>query len=169
MKLNIVVVISAFVTLTTAFTPSTQYGHAIVSSTCSSLYMFGGAGAGVPSEDDPAAMQRMEQEAKALGMAPDEYKIGMSARMRLTAELDSARCKGGDATKIMVERDGNNPPKYLEIIITEEGKKIGPDGVSKELVSALKKASDESRNVRTAAQKNMMAWIADEMKRMGSM
>lgn len=129
--------------------------------------MFGGAGAGAPAEDNAEAKEQMEAAAKAMGMSVDEYMLGMRARERLTAELDKARVFGGDTSKISVERDGNNPPKFLEIKITEDGKAMGKEEVSKALCAALKKASDDSRKTRQEAQKGMMAFINDEMKKMG--
>lgn len=129
--------------------------------------MFGGAGEGVPSEDNPEELEAMKQAAASMGMSLEEYKLGISARMRLTKQLDAARVSGGSKDKIAVERDGNNPPKFLEITVSEAGKALGKDGVSKELVTALKTASDESRSVRSGAQKDMMIWIQDEMKKLG--
>lgn len=129
--------------------------------------MFSGAGEGVPNEDDPEEMAKMEAAAKQMGMSVGEYKLGVAARMRLVKQLDDARVSGGDKSKVYVERDGNNPPKVMEITITEEGKALGKDVVSAELVSALKAAADNSRNTRSSAQKEMMAWIGEEMKKVG--
>jgi len=130
-------------------------------------FMFGGAGEGVPSEDDPEALKQMEQAAKAMGMSVDEYKLGMKARTRLAKQLDDARVSGGDTDKVAIERDANNPPKHLEITITDAGKALGQEKVSSELVAALKSASEEARKIRMDAQKGMMQFIADEMKSMG--
>lgn len=129
--------------------------------------MFGGAGEGVPAEDDPEEQKKMEAAAKSMGMSVDEYKLGVAARIRLTNELNGARLVGGNKDKVAVERDGNNPPKHLEIVITDAGKALGKDGVSKELVSALKAASEASKKARTDAQKDMMQFISEEMKKMG--
>jgi DNA-binding protein YbaB len=128
--------------------------------------MFGGAGAGVPSEDSPDETKQMEAAAKSMGMSVGEYKLGVTARVRLMESLDGIRVNGGSSGTVSVDRDGNNPPKFLEIAITEAGKALGKDGLSKELVSALKTASDKSRESRTEEQKNMMAFIGDEIKRL---
>jgi len=129
------------------------------------LQMFGGAGEGVPGDDDPEELAKMEQAAKAMGMSVEEYKLGITARVRLSKALDEARVTGGDASRgVQVERDGNNPPKFLDIKITDAGKALGKEKLSSELVAALKTASDESRKARAGAQKDMMAFISEEMK-----
>jgi hypothetical protein len=128
--------------------------------------MFGGAGAGLPSEDNPEEMKKMEEAAKQMGMSVAEYKLGISARLRLVEQLNSARVKGGKDATVSVERDGNNPPKHLEITITEAGKALGKDALSAELIKALKAASDASRVTRTEAQRGMMTYIGDEMKKL---
>ena len=134
--------------------------------TTSQLYMFGGGGAAAPKEDDPEEMAKMEEAAKAMGMSVKEYQLGVSARMKLTEELNAARVTGGNSDKVSVIRDGNNPPKLLEINVTEAGKALGKEALSKELCAALKSASDASRVSRTEAQKKMMAFIGEEMKKL---
>jgi len=147
-----------------ATTSTQQYQH---QSSLRPLSMFGGAGEGVPKDDDEEEVKKMEQAAKAMGMSVDEYKLGMIARTRLSKALDDARVTGGNADTVLVERDGNNPPKYLEIKITDAGKALGKEAVSKELCAALKSSADESRKSRAAAQKDMMAYIGEEMKALG--
>ena len=132
------------------------------------LNMFGGAGAGVPSEDRPEEMKQMEEAAKQMGMSLEEYKLGMSARVRLVEALNKARVFGGDKDTVSVERDGNNPPTFIQISITETGKALGKEKLSTDLVRALKTASDKSRETRTEEQKRMMSFIGDEMKKIGS-
>lgn len=117
-------------------------------------FMFGGAGAGVPSEDNPEELAAMEQAAKSMGMSIDEYKLGIGARLKLTEELDAVRLTAGNSDTVSISRCANNPPKFLEITITDAGKALGKEAVSKELVTALQKASDDSRESRTAAQKS---------------
>jgi hypothetical protein len=129
--------------------------------------MFGGAGAGVPNEDNPEEMKQMEDAAKSMGMSLAEYKLGIGARARLMKELDASRVTSGNKDTVAVERDGNNPPKLLEITITEAGKAMGKDAVSAELVKSLSEASESSRKSRTDAQKNMMEYIGEEMKKIG--
>ena len=130
------------------------------------LEMFGGAGAGAAMEDDPEAQAQIEAAAKSMNMSVEEYKLGMSARAKLTEQLNNARVSAGD--KVVVTRDGNNPPAFLDISISEDAKAAGKDVVSKDLVAALKKASDQSRTVRQQAQKDMMAFIQDEAKKLGA-
>ena len=128
-------------------------------------FMFTGAGEGMPSEDDPEELKKMEEAAKSMGMSLEEYKLGISARLRLTNQMSEARISGGDASKVSVERDAHNPPQFMEINITEQGKALGKDTVAKELVSALKSASEASKTKRAQAQKDMMTFISDEMKK----
>ena len=128
--------------------------------------MFGGAGEGMPSEDNPEDLKKMEDTAKAMGMSLEEYKLGIGARVRLMAELDAARVKGGTTDKVAVERDGNNPPKFLEITITDDGKALGKEQLSKELVKALKVAAEGSQKARVEAQKGMMTFVSEEMKKL---
>lgn len=146
---------------TTSTRPNTLYAT-------TQLHMFGGAGAGVPSEDRPEEMKQMEEAAKQMGMSVEEYKLGMSARVRLVEALNKARVVGGDKDTVSVERDGNNPPTFIQISITEAGKALGKEKLSTELVRALKTASDKSRETRTEEQKRMMSYIGDEMKKIGS-
>jgi hypothetical protein len=108
----------------------------------------------------------MEAAAKQLGMSLEEYKLGIAGRVRLTQELDAARVTGGSPDKVAVERDGNNPSKFFEITITDEGKALGQDNLSKELVKALKSAADASRRARVEAQRSMMTFIGEEMKKL---
>ena len=140
-------------------------------STATIRHMFGGAGAtGLDDEDqeqDPEKLAKMEAEAKAMGMPLQEYQVGIKARNRLMSELTEARLEHGDAGKIQIIRDANNPPKSLEIVITQAGKDLGKDVVSQELCTQLKAASDAARDKRTQAQKDMMVFVGDEMKRLG--
>ena len=128
-------------------------------------HMFGGGGGGVPTEDDPEAQEKMEAAAKSMGMSVEEYQLGIKARMKLNEELSKLKITAGNSDTVAVSRDGHNPPQLLEITITDKGKGLGKDGVSKELVAALKKASDDSRKGRADAQKGMMSYIQEEMKK----
>lgn len=130
------------------------------------LGMFGGAGAGEAMEDDPEAQKAIEQAAKSMNMSPEEYKLGMKARIKLQEELNDARVSV-DGDKVSVNRDANNPPQFLEITITDAGKSAGQEALSKELCSALKSASESSRTKRAEAQKTMMMFIQEEAKRVG--
>jgi len=130
------------------------------------LGMFGGAGAGAAMEDDPEAQAQIEAAAKSMNMSVDEYKLGMRARVKLAEELDNARVEVGN-DKVSINRCANNPPKFMEITITDGGKAAGKEALSKELVTALKSASDASRTKRQQAQKSMMLFIQDEAKKLG--
>jgi hypothetical protein len=127
--------------------------------------MFSGAGQAAPGEDwSPEELKQMEEAARALGMSLDEYKLGIRARFRLQKELDEARVTAGNKDTVAVVRDACNPPKTLEIIITEAGKALGPEKVSTELVSALKAAGEEAKKARGAAQQGMMQYIQEAAK-----
>jgi hypothetical protein len=130
-------------------------------------FMFSGAGEGLPTEENSAELAEMEKAAKAFGITVEEYKLGMMGRTRLAKELDSARITGGSKDSVAVERDGNNPPKFIEVILTEKGKALGKTEVSKQLVNAFNSASESSRKVRVDAQKNMMAFLDAESKKLG--
>jgi hypothetical protein len=130
-------------------------------------FMFSGAGSGGAMEENPEQMKMIEQTAKAMGMTVEEYQLGVSARVRLTNNMDSARVVGGDGSKVSVERDANNPPKHLQVTITEAGKALGKDAVSKALVGAFKSSSEEARAKRAEYQKDMMTFISEEMKKRG--
>lgn len=130
------------------------------------LDMFGGAGAGAAMEDDPEAQAQIEAAAKSMNMSVDEYKLGLRARMKLAEELDAARVSAGD-DQVGVSRDANNPPKFLEITISDDAKAAGAGSVSKELCAALKKASEGSRAKRGESQKQMMVFIQEEAKKLG--
>jgi len=119
--------------------------------------MFSGSGTGT-TDDDPEAQAKMEQTAKAMGMSVEEYQLGVKARVKLNNDLDTMRVKGG-SEGITVERCGNNPPKFLEITITEDGKAKGKETVQKEIVVALKAAGEDAKKGRAEAQKNMVRGI----------
>merc|ERR1712176_596274 len=131
--------------------------------------MFGGTGDGMPNEDDPEELKKVEMAAKQMGMSVDEYKLGIRARKRLVEELTNAKIVMGNPETVSVTRDANNPPQNLEVTITEAGKALGKEAVSKELVAALKEGSEKSRGERAAAQKRMMEFISEEMKTQGMM
>ena len=126
--------------------------------------MFSGAGAGRPTEDNPEEAAQIEKAAKAMGMSVDEYMIAVNARQKLAQTMDETMVTAGNADTVQIERDVNNPPKTLKITITEDGKALGQDALSKELCSNLKKASDDARKGRAEAQKNMMNFISEQLK-----
>lgn len=132
--------------------------------------MFSGAGEAAPKEDgDPEEAKKMEEMAAAMGMSVKEYQLGIGARLRMEKQFDEMRLTGGDESKgVTVERDGNSPPKHLVVMVTEEGKALGKEGLEKELIAALKASSDEADKAKASAQQDMMAYIGEEMKKMGA-
>jgi hypothetical protein len=127
------------------------------------LFMFGGAGAGTPAEDDEAGEEAMKNSAAAMGMPLGEYKLALQAKQYLVNAMDIKIVTGGKADTVMVERDVNNPPKNLEIKITPAGKAQGKETVSKDLVTALKSASDAARMGRQEAQQEMLKWVQGQV------
>ena len=125
-------------------------------------YMFGGSGAGTPTEDDPEAEAANEQAAGAMGLSAEEYKLAMRAREQLVESMGSKIVTTGNADTILVERDVNNPPKKFEVTITDAGKALGPEAVSKELVNALKKGSEAAAQGRKEAQQEMLKWVQSQ-------
>ena len=132
--------------------------------------MFSGAGEAAPKEDgDPEEAKKMEEMAAAMGMSVQEYQLGIGARLRMEKQLDEIRLTGGDESKgVTVERDANTPSKHLVVKVTEEGKALGKEGLEEELIAALKASSDEAGKARGNAQQDMMAYIGEEMKKMGA-
>lgn len=122
-------------------------------------YMFGGAGGASPTEDDPAAEASIVQGAAAMNMSVDEYKLAMRAREQLVKTMDSKIVNAGDKGTIYVERDVNNPPKQFDITITEAGKALGREAVSKELVKTLETAKIAAGKGRQEAQQDMLKWV----------
>lgn len=135
------------------------------------LHMFSGNALDVEEEEDDEKRAQIEQMAKAMGMSVEEYQLGMNARARMEKSIDDLRVIGGDISSqgVSVERDGNMPPKYLVVTVTESGKAMGKAKLEKALVDALKSASEKSKVGRTEAQKDMMKYISDSMKKMGAM
>jgi len=127
--------------------------------------MFSGAGAAAPKEDDEGKLAEMEKMAQAMGMSLEEYQLGMNARMRMEEDINNIRLSAGD-DNVKVERDGNSPPRHLEITITDEGKAMGKDALEAKLVEILKDASEQSKKGREQAQQKMMQYIGEQMKNM---
>jgi hypothetical protein len=170
--MKIAVLLASFSASVVAFAPSSvsmfhQRSSTQDAGSLTRRFMFGGAGDGGNFDDDPAMDAQMEMAAKQLGIPLDEYKLGLQARMRLTKQLDEARITAGDESKIAIERDANNPPKYLEIIVTEEGKALGKDVVTKEVLAQLQSTAEYAKTKRGNAQRDMMMWIGEEMKKRG--
>jgi len=132
--------------------------------------MFSGGALDVEEEEDDEKRAQIEQMAKAMGMSVEEYQLGMNARLRMEDSINDLRVVGGDpAAGVSVERDGNMPPKHLVVTVTDEGKALGKDKLEKAVLDALKGASEKSKVGRDEAQKDMMKYISESMKKMGAM
>jgi hypothetical protein len=133
--------------------------------------MFSGGALDVEEEEDDEKRTQIEQMAKAMGMTVEEYQLGMNARLRMEDAINNLRVVGGDVTAmgVTVERDGNMPPRHLVVTVTDAGKALGKAKLEKNIVEALKNASDKSAVGRNEAQKDMMKYISDSMKKMGIM
>ena len=161
MKTSLVIIALLSLASVQAFAPVVRP----VSMATTQRNMFSGSGTGA-TDDDPEAQEQMEKAAKAMGMSVEEYKLGVKARMKLNNDLDTMRLTGG-SEGVTVERCGNNPPKFLEITVTEDGKAKGKETVQQEIVAAMKKAGEDAKKGRAEAQKNMMAFIGEELKKAG--
>ena len=118
-------------------------------------------------EDKQLERQTLERDIAIIEGEIRQAQLGIQARLRLTESLANMRIKTGDEGTVSVERDGQNPPAYMEITVTEAGKALGPEEVSKKLCAALKEGSDKSRTGRAEAQKDMMQCVGEEMKKLG--
>ena len=127
-------------------------------------FMFGGAGAGTPTEDDmdPKAEAGLELAAANMGMSKEEYRLAMRAREQLVQTMDNKIVTTGSADTVLVERDVNNPPKKFEITITEAGKALGREAVSEKLVEAMAKGSEAATKGRQEAQQEMLKWVQSQ-------
>ena len=161
---------------TYAFAPALSNSHSntvisrssFPSVSCPPLNMFSGSSLDVEEEEDDEKRTQIEQMAKAMGMSVEEYQLGMNARSRMEKSINDLRVVGGQGG-VTVERDGNMPPKHLVVTVTDEGKAMGKAKLEKALVDALKSASEKSKVGRDDAQKDMMKYISESMKKMGAM
>ena len=164
MKVTNILAYSLLLASASAFAPQPQ--HPSTRAFLTRSYMFSGAG-GPGKEETPENTAEMKAKADQMGMPLDQYKLSIRARDWLTSQLDGARITTGDTSKVIIDRDANNPPKHFEITVTADGKALGASALSKELVSGLKTAAAAAKEKRNEAQKGMMAFIAEEMKTMG--
>mmetsp|Transcript_26597 Transcript_26597/g.41261 ORF Transcript_26597/g.41261 Transcript_26597/m.41261 type:complete len:178 (+) Transcript_26597:82-615(+) len=163
---------AAAISQTVAFTtsPSPSITRTITASQSSSttLNMFSGGALDIEEEEDDEKRTQMEQYAKAMGMSVEEYQLGMNARVKMETAINDLRVIGGDAANgVTVERDGNMPPRHLVVTVTDDGKAKGKEALEGLIVEALKSAADKSKVGRDQAQKDMMTYISDSMKKMG--
>mmetsp|Transcript_8394 Transcript_8394/g.15252 ORF Transcript_8394/g.15252 Transcript_8394/m.15252 type:complete len:177 (-) Transcript_8394:271-801(-) len=176
MKLSILTIAASAATLSQTHAFSTPAPCTTISRTqqsqqsSSCLNMFSGGALDVEEEEDDEKRAQIEQMSKAMGMSVEEYQLGMNARLRMEDNINELRVVGGEeSTGVTVERDGNMPPRHLVVTVTEEGKAMGKDRLEKAIVDALKDANEKSKEGRDGAQKEMMVYISDSMKKMGAM
>jgi len=130
--------------------------------------MFGGAGA--LEEDDEYSEEEeanIQAAARQLGFSPSEYKLVLRMQKNLADAVNTLRVTGGEGD-VTVTMDGNSPPKFLEVKITDEGKALGKAALEKTLLTAMKDANEQAKKGQQAAVTNMNADIAEEMKKMGA-
>ena len=126
--------------------------------------MFSGGGAGAAKEDNPEEEENLAKTAAAMGMQLEEFKLVIAAQARFAEIKDNMIVSGGKSDSVFVERDINNPPKKFDITITAGGKAKGKENVAKELVAALKFASEEARKGREQAQEETRRFIFSQAK-----
>lgn len=146
-----------------AFMPSQKQVAGAVSLSSTRLNMFGGSGDEEVSEEEEA---KIEQAAKAMGFSVGEYKLVLRMQKQLSDAVNDMRCTAGSGD-VKVTMDGNSPPSFLEIEVSESAKASGVKAVETGLVAAFKEASAEAKKGQQAAVQKMNGDIAAEMKRMG--
>jgi len=125
--------------------------------------MFGGTGA--TPEADPEKEAQIEAAAKSMGFTVKEYKLVLKMQENLANAVNSLRVTGGSVVKgVTVELDGNSPAIHIKISITDAGKALGKAMLEKELVSALKEATDAAKKGQQTAIQKMNQDIAEELK-----
>lgn len=142
-------------------------------STSTSHFMFGGSGVSPLEEDDdlnvavdPEKESQLEATAKAMGITVKEYKLILKSQENMQKALNSLRVSGGNSATVMVEIDGNSPPKHLKVSVTEDGKALGKASLEKELVSALKQAGEAAKKGQADVMRQMQEDIAKAYKAM---
>merc|ERR1711862_883303 len=134
-------------------------------------YMFGGAGS-TPLDDDEEDEEKekqIEQAAKAMGFSVNEYKLVLRMQNNLANTVNALRVSGGDLDKkgVSITMDGYSPPKFVNVEINDMGKEKGKSAFTKEVLAALKEASEKAKKEQQAAIQKMNSDIAEEMKRTG--
>eukprot|EP00591_Stephanopyxis_turris_P006240 CAMPEP_0195525742 /NCGR_PEP_ID=MMETSP0794_2-20130614/26336_1 /TAXON_ID=515487 /ORGANISM="Stephanopyxis turris, Strain CCMP 815" /LENGTH=131 /DNA_ID=CAMNT_0040656263 /DNA_START=212 /DNA_END=607 /DNA_ORIENTATION=- len=126
--------------------------------------MFGGSGA-LEEEEDPEQEKQIAAAAKSMGFSVKEYKLVIKMQQNLQEATNALRVTGGSADKgVTVELDGNSPAKHVEVVITDEAKAMGKAALEKQIVSAIKDASEQAQKGQAAAIQKMNQDIATEMK-----
>ena len=143
-----------------------QYNNAVVRSSIpssSALSMFGGSGDDEEVSDEQEA--QIEKAAQAMGFSVSEYKLVLRMQKQLSDAVNGMRCSAGGDVKVTI--DGNSPPLFLEIDVSEAAKGKGASNVENALVAAYKEAAAEAKKGQQAAVQKMNQDIAAEMKKMG--
>jgi len=132
--------------------------------------MFGGGASPLAEDDDDYSDEEqanIDAAAKQLGFSAGEYKLVLKMQKTLGDSVDALRVTGGDeATGVTITMDGNSPPKFLEVAISEDGKNSGKTSLEKSIIKALKDANEEAKKGQQAAVQKMNTEIAEEMKKM---
>jgi DNA-binding protein YbaB len=151
----------------------TGYSRNSSTSSSTSRFMFGGSGISPLEEDDdlnvavdPEKESQLEATAKAMGITVKEYKLILKSQETMQKALNSLRVSGGNSATVMVELDGNSPPKHLKVSVTEDGKALGKATLEKELVSALKQAGEAAKKGQADVMRQMQEDIAKAYKAM---
>ena len=132
--------------------------------------MFGGTGSTpLDDEEDEEKEKQIEQAAKAMGFSVNEYKLVLRMQNNLANSVNSLRVSGGNLENkgVSITMDGNSPPKFLNVEINDDGKALGKTALQKEVLAALKEASEKAKKEQQAAIQKMNQEIAEEMKRSG--
>merc|ERR1711862_395843 len=118
--------------------------------------MFGGAGTPALEEDDDEDEEKekqIEQAAKAMGFSVQEHKLVLKMQNNLANTVNALRVSGGDLDKkgVSITMDGNSPPKFVNVEINDMGKEKGKSAFTKEVLAALKEASEKAKKEQQAA------------------
>lgn len=158
--------------LTIRSSTSSSYFSGVMSSKTGSStahFMFGGSGVSPLEEDedlnvDPEKESQLEATAKAMGISVKEYKLILKSQENMQKALNALRVSGGNSGTVTVEMDGNSPPKYLKVSVTDDGKALGKAALEKEIVTALKQAGEAARKGQADVMKQMQEDIAKAYK-----
>jgi DNA-binding protein YbaB len=129
--------------------------------------MFSGSALNLEEEEDDAKREMIERTAKQTGMPIEEVQLSFASRERMEKQIDEGRFIGGsEESGIVVERDGNLPAKFYQVKINDSAKGQGKAEVEKMLVDALHTAAEKSKEGREEAQRDMMKFIGEGMKKL---
>jgi len=134
-----------------------------MSSPLTKQFMFGGDGGGDVGDEEQEA--QIEAAAKQMGFSVGEYKLVLKMQKQLADSVNIMRCTAGSDVKVTV--DGNSPPAFLEIEVSDATKSKGSAAIETAFISAFKEAAAESKKGQAEAVQKMNKDIAEEMKKMG--